>query len=191
MVLVSQATPQDCRSAASRRKDAAARYRPDRIRLLIIAQMPPDDLDRYFYFESVPTTDYLFQAVIPHLLGEEPQRLDKRAQLTALRKRGVFVIDLKSDPCDPTPLDSYVDDLAHRATDLRPKRAILVKVDVYDAPTPPCGSRRSGRRRPTPLPEHRAADRVRRRVQEGARRRWYAQPGSSGGLKRSMPLMNR
>jgi hypothetical protein len=84
MVLVSQASPKDCRSAARRRNDAAESYRPDPVRLLIIAQTPPDDLDRYFYFPSVPKADYLFQAVVPHLLGEEPDRLDKRAQLATL-----------------------------------------------------------------------------------------------------------
>ena len=95
--------------------------------------MPPDELDRYFYFPTVAKADYLFWAVVPHLLGEEPTRLDKRAQLAALQKKGVFVIDLKPDPCDPAPLDSFVDDLVDRVLKLEPARAILVKVDVYDA----------------------------------------------------------
>lgn len=133
MVLVSQATVKDCRSAARRRRDAAERYRPDRIRVLIIAQMPPDELDRYFYFPTVSRADYLFQAVVPHLLGEPPARLDKRAQLAALREGGIFLIDLKPDPCDPAPVDSFADDLVGRALELQPEHAILVKVDVYDA----------------------------------------------------------
>jgi hypothetical protein len=39
MVLVSQATPADCRAAAELRKEAADRYRPQAVRLLLIAQM--------------------------------------------------------------------------------------------------------------------------------------------------------
>jgi hypothetical protein len=133
MVLVSEATPDDCRAAAELRNDAADRYRPQRVRLLLIAQMPPDELDRYFYFATVPTADYLFQAVVPHLLGEQPARLDKREQLAALRDQGVFLIDLKPDPCDDQPIQAFVADLVKRATKLAPEHAILVKVDVYDA----------------------------------------------------------
>jgi hypothetical protein len=133
MVLVTEATAKECRSAARRRRDAARRYRPDLVRLLIVAQMPPDELDRYFYFPTVTRADYLFQAVVPHLLGEEPARLDKPAQLAALRDLGVFLIDLKPNPCDPAPLDSFVDGLVDRVLRLEPLHAVLVKVDVYDA----------------------------------------------------------
>lgn len=133
MVRVANATPADCRSARKRRKEAAEPYIPARVRLLLIAQMPPDDLARYFYFPNVPRADYLFQAVVPHLLGEEPARLDKRAQLAALRDQGVFVIDLKPDPCSPATIKAFVEDLVSRAVELEPENAILVKVDVYDA----------------------------------------------------------
>jgi hypothetical protein len=94
--------------------------------------MPPNGLDRYLYFPTVTKADYLFQAVVPHLLGEEPARLDKRAQLAALRGLGVFLIDLKPDPCDTARLDSFVDDLADRGHHLDPQHIVLVKVDVYD-----------------------------------------------------------
>ncbi len=132
MVLVSEATTEDCARAARRRREAASLYLPERLRLMLIAQTPPDDLDSYFYFPSVPTADYLFRAVVPHLLGEAPARIDKRNQLAALRKQGVFVIDLKPDPCDPRPAEAFVDDVAERAAALAPKQAILIKVDVYD-----------------------------------------------------------
>jgi hypothetical protein len=94
--------------------------------------MPPDHLDRYFYFPAVPKADYLFRAVVPHLLGEEPARFDKRLQLRALQELGLFVIDLKPDPSDPAPLESFVEDLVDRAVDHHPEHAVLVKVDVYD-----------------------------------------------------------
>ncbi|MGH3118622.1 MAG: hypothetical protein ACRDQ2_16215 [Gaiellales bacterium] len=133
MVLVSDATLDDCTAAAARRRCAAERYRPDRVRLLLVAQTPPEELDRYFYFPSVPKADYLFQAVVPHLLGEVPARLDKRAQLGRLRDMGVYLNDLKADPCDPREPAGFVDDLVRRAGSVRPERAVLIKVDVYDA----------------------------------------------------------
>jgi hypothetical protein len=68
---------EECEQAAARRTAAAAKYRPDRVRLLLVVQMPPDELDRYFYFEDVATADYLFRAVVPHLVGEEPLKLGK------------------------------------------------------------------------------------------------------------------
>jgi hypothetical protein len=59
----------------------------------------PDELDRYFYFDSVPTADYLFRAVVPHILGEDPARLDKREQLAALRDQGHRL--LRDEPRPP------------------------------------------------------------------------------------------
>ena len=94
--------------------------------------MPPDELDRYFYFPQVSKEDYLFQAVVPHLLGETPARLDKRPQLAALRDRGMFLIDLKPDPCDRRPVAASAVGLVRRAARHEPEHAILIKVDVYD-----------------------------------------------------------
>lgn len=88
MVLAADATPEECAAAADRRRRAAKRYRPTLVRLLLIAQTPPEELDRYFYFRRVPKADYLFRAVVPHFLGEEPTRLAKRDQLSALRELG-------------------------------------------------------------------------------------------------------
>jgi hypothetical protein len=43
----------DAREARKRREEAAARYRPDSVDLLLVAEAPPSALDRYFYFEDV------------------------------------------------------------------------------------------------------------------------------------------
>lgn len=133
MVLARHASQEDRQRATRRRREAAQRYRPGRVRLLIISQMPPFDLERYFYFTSVAKADYLFRAVVPHLLGVEPARLDKHEQLSALQALGVFVIDLKPDPCDPAPVGSFVADLVQRAVELDPDYAVIIKVDVHRA----------------------------------------------------------
>ncbi len=77
--------------------------------------------------------DYLFKAVVPHFLDEEPARVDKRDQLTRPRDLGIFLLDLKPDPCDPRPVDDFAADLLRRARKSDPAHVILIKVDVYDA----------------------------------------------------------
>jgi len=52
MVLVADATPEQCAAAARRRRRAAAAYRPERVRFLLTAQTPPEELDRYFVLDA-------------------------------------------------------------------------------------------------------------------------------------------
>jgi|SRR5579859_3662622 len=119
------------------RANAAARYKPQRVRLLLVAQTPPAnaprDPPRYFYFEKVSKHDDLFRGVIKAILGVEPIRHQKASQLAMLRDQGVFLIDLKPDPSDPLPLDSFVPALIERCRQLLPDHIILMKADVYDA----------------------------------------------------------
>jgi hypothetical protein len=118
----------------SRRAEAAERYRPKRINLLLIAEAPPAAHDRYFYFHDVHTQDSLFRYVARSLLpGAQPTRENKPALLAQLRDRGVFLIDLKQDPVDGTALSSYVPNLVRRVQELNPDRIVLIKATVYDA----------------------------------------------------------
>ncbi|MBE5513769.1 Uncharacterised protein [Mycobacteroides abscessus subsp. abscessus] len=120
-----------------RRAAAAERYRPDRVRLLLVAQAPPDADDRYFYFTDVATQDSLFRsvarAILPHT---EPTRDNKASLLAQLRDRGVFLIDLKPDPVDGSPLSPCVPALLARIAELAPERIILIKADVHDVAYP-------------------------------------------------------
>lgn len=115
------------------RAQAAERYRPDRIKLLLIAEAPPAAHDRYFYFHDVDAHDSLFRHVTRSLLPIEPTRENKAELLTQLRDRGVFLIDLKPDPVDDTPLNSYVPELLRRVRELNPDRIVLIKATVHDA----------------------------------------------------------
>ena len=118
----------------SRRVDAAERYRPQHIRLLLVAEAPPKAQDRYFYFDDVHTQDSLFRYVARSLLPDaEPTRENKPVLLAQLRDRGVFLIDLKQDPVDGTALSAYVPDLVRRVQELRPDRIVLITATVYDA----------------------------------------------------------
>ncbi|MDP9340670.1 MAG: hypothetical protein M3Q23_00900 [Actinomycetota bacterium] len=122
----------DERQAAKLRAKAAKKHQPESIKLLLVAQTPPESLERYFYFESVTEQDALFRYVTKLILGKEPTRENKAQLLTELRNDGVFLIDLKPNPRDSAVLGSFVPDLVARCKALNPERIILIKVDVYD-----------------------------------------------------------
>lgn len=75
-------------------REAAEKYRPERVRLLLVAHAPPDRVERYFYFEQVREKDDLFRYVVQGLFGTMPDREHKRAWLGRLRDAGVFLVDL-------------------------------------------------------------------------------------------------
>lgn len=102
------------------------------IKLLLIAEAPPAALDRYFYFEDVPTQDSLFRYVVRSILEVEPTRANKRQLLGRLRDRGVFLIDLKPDPVDSGSLAPEVPRLVRRIRRLDPERIIVIKSGVFD-----------------------------------------------------------
>jgi len=120
-------------SALERRRQAAERYRPEAIEVLLVAEAPPAALDRYFYFPRVREQDSLFRYVCRVLLDREPSREGKEQLLAELRNRGVFLIDLKETPVDGTPLATYVPALVERCRELAPRRIVLIKATVYDA----------------------------------------------------------
>lgn len=119
--------------ARKRRQEAALKYRPKDVKLLLVAEAPPADESRYFYFEDVTTNDWLFRGVVEVLFGETPDRSDKAKWLKALKDRGMFVVDMKLDPVDDSDLEAYVPDLVSRCQLLRPEHIIVIKVTVYDA----------------------------------------------------------
>ena len=53
---------------------ARLKYRPDRVKYLLIAEAPPDNINRFFYYDDVREHDYLFlgvaQALYPDLKDE-------------------------------------------------------------------------------------------------------------------------
>ena len=116
-----------------RRREAAARYKPDEVDLLLVAEAPPSSPDRYFYFTDVSEHDSLFRYVSRELLEREPSREGKHELLEKLRTRGVFLIDLKETPTDGTPLATYVPALIERCRELAPRRIVLIKATVFDA----------------------------------------------------------
>ena len=116
----------------ARRLQAAARFQPARIELLLIADAPPA-ADRYFYFTDVANYDSLFRNVVWHTLGIAPSRANKADLLGRLRDAGVFLIDLCLDPIfEARERRTCVDDLISRVSDLSPQHIILIKVTTFD-----------------------------------------------------------
>jgi hypothetical protein len=130
-----QAMTSDTSSMSGRESRAAAAeaFKPDRVRLLLIAEAPPNAVDRYFYFDNVTKHDWLYRGVVEGLFGERPGRFDKARVLSELRRKGVFLIDLKPDPIDGSPLATYVPDLVSRCKALHADHIILIKASVFDA----------------------------------------------------------
>jgi hypothetical protein len=119
-----------------KRRKAAAKYRPERVRILVVAEAPPCDVERHFYFEDVDRHDWLFRYVYEGLYGEKPTRERKPEHLARLRDDGVFVIELhEENVSQPTraELEPCVPGLVERCRELRPRMIVLVKASVHDA----------------------------------------------------------
>lgn len=118
------------------RRAAAAKYKPADVKLLLVAEAPPCDADRYFYFERVDQHDWLFRYVWEGLMGDKPDRTRKAAHLAALREAGVFLIDLHEESISQPTLSDlrpHVPGLLDRCRALRPRHIVLIKSSVYDA----------------------------------------------------------
>ncbi len=122
--------------ASDRRRLAAEKYRPHPTRLLLVAESPPKDLRRYFYFEQMDSHDHLFEHVCEVLFGERPHH-NKPPFLSELQRRGVFVVDLLSDgPRNGRKLGPAVQPFLERLKDIAPERIIVIKADVCRALCP-------------------------------------------------------
>ncbi len=124
-------------------RDAREAYKPERVRLLLIAESPPAS-GGYFYFEKTVGKDHLFRETMKALgLWPEaktlPKGLDKRPFLRQFQAKGFFLIDTSLVPVDnlPSPerrkaivkgLPRLVDDVRQ----LGPERIVIVKASIYD-----------------------------------------------------------
>jgi hypothetical protein len=129
----SRESAEEREQARVRREFAAQDYKPEAVDLLLVAEAPPNALDRYLYFTDVREQDSLFRYVCRALLGREPTREGKAELLTELRDRGVFLLDLQEEPRDGTPLSEFVPELVERCEGLNPGWIVLIKTTVFDA----------------------------------------------------------
>lgn len=119
------------------RRDAAqAKYKPKRVKLLLVAEAPPCTTDRYFYFEDVREQDSLFRYVCKGVLGSVSSREEKASDLARLRDAGVYLIDVCEEPiADDAKIritGEEIRALPRRCRELKPDAVILIKSNVYD-----------------------------------------------------------
>jgi len=127
------ATP-DSRAEARRRRQAAARkYQPKTVKLLLLDAAPSEDLKRYFYFEDPESSDALFENVCVVLFEQKPAD-EKVPYLKEMRRRGIFLVELKpDDPVGNAGLQEAARWLPLRVEPLQPQCIIAIGPKVYEA----------------------------------------------------------
>ena len=58
----------------SQLEDSRKKYKPEVIKTVIIAEAPPDSIERFFYYEDVKTADFLFLGIVEVLYPEAKKK---------------------------------------------------------------------------------------------------------------------
>ena len=124
-----------------------ARWKPEEVRCLLIAESAPDDAGevtnrRFFYDEDLTKHDGLFREVVKVIFGESPGQASPGAKtpwLRRLREEGVYVTDLASVPVNyygalerHAALAENVAACVDLAVALKPDGVIVVKKNVFE-----------------------------------------------------------
>lgn len=141
-------------------RNAAEKYRPDQIELLLIAESPPWFSEKskmsYFYFENCPGNEMFFATIVKAVLGKcyrKSEGTDKRELLCNLKNENIWLMDAVEYPInkDANGINisnknrqaiirqniQYLKDrlkaLQDRGIITRSTRIVLIKETVYDA----------------------------------------------------------
>lgn len=125
---------------ADKRREAAERFRPGAVDCLLVAEAPPSDESRYFYFEDVPTSDSLYLELSKaYFLSLDVRQLRsaKAHFLDRMRSLGIWLIDLSREPLSKSNdkawhLGDCVSSLVDRCRTIKPRRVVLLANSVYD-----------------------------------------------------------
>jgi hypothetical protein len=132
-----------------------SQWKPDRVKLLMIAESPPSDGGdvsgrRFFYAADRLGPDNLFRGVVKAMYATSKvdlQRTGKRPWLERLRDDGFFLIDLAPYPVNALStverrrvLNEAVSGCVARASALHPMGVVVVKSDLYGMLARPLGS---------------------------------------------------
>ena len=124
-----------------------ARWKPDKVRLLLIAESAPDDAGdltnrRFFYDDNLTGRDGLFRQVV-YVLFDNPDLKsgsgEKLPWLERLQDQGVYLIDLAPVPVNyhskserAAPLLQNIDATVSLAGEVAPEGIVLVKRNVFE-----------------------------------------------------------
>ncbi len=88
-------------------QSARLKYKPDKIKILFVAEAPPENIERFFYYENVKEKDALFINLIRLLYPEyrdqnggsvKEIRKNKKSILERFKNDGYYLIDSIPDP---------------------------------------------------------------------------------------------
>ena len=144
MTITQQVKPIDKTRLRELLEKARLKYKPETIKYLLIAEAPPDSIDRFFYYESVQKHDYLFLGIAHALYPELKEKFlsshrssdIKISILKKLQENGFYLVDLSE-----LPLSLSTGDLVSQLPTLANKiknvvnvntKIILIKATVYD-----------------------------------------------------------
>lgn len=95
--------------SSEKRRAAREKYRPKELRVLLVAEAPPADCARYFYFPDVATNDWLFMGVMDAIFcssfsGFSRRRSDeeKTRWLREFQQAGFWLLDAMEEPISGT-----------------------------------------------------------------------------------------
>ena len=139
-----QNSPLDIQFIKNRYAKARNRFKPRQIKMVFIAEGPPDNLDRYFYFEDVKKHDSLFLEIMGVLYPEQKKqylasRRDsvlKEELLATFKEDGYLLLDLSDVPCTliEGSIENYVPSFLERLENLIDKQTpiVLIKSNIYN-----------------------------------------------------------
>ncbi len=125
-------------------ENARQKYKPELIKYLLIAEAPPDNLERFFYYPDVRNHDYLFLGVAETLYPDMKKRFltsrrDGEIKNSILRKfqhEGFYLLDLSELPLSylDSSLPSQIPNLIVKIKSLvnAETKIILIKKSIYD-----------------------------------------------------------
>jgi hypothetical protein len=125
---------------------AAARYAPKRVRVVVVAEAPPCERARHFYFEDAGAPDTLWLETMKAAFGTalpkdaKQARAEKAAWLRRFADAGGVMVDLVQQglPQDmsererDTRIRAAAADGAARIAAMKPELVVLVKKSVWE-----------------------------------------------------------
>lgn len=122
---------------------ARAKYKPEMIKLLFVAEAPPEAAERFFYYETVKDNDWLYIAIVKAIsmcddYDVKKIRANKKKILELLQQDGIFLMDLSPVPLKwAVKAELHKEDFMQRLNNEKSINKevtdiILIKANVYD-----------------------------------------------------------
>ena len=130
-------------------EELRGRYRPEDLRIILIAESPPDpgSAERRFFYAPRLTHDNLYRGVADALYGDEPSfdLRAKRAVLDRISADGYWLIDAVEHPINRdsrsarrAAIKAATPALVERCQDHDPRRGVIIcHAEVYKAAASP------------------------------------------------------